>query len=167
MNASIIYKGTSFTVTKSGLIYDSSTGKEIKQNKDSDGYYQINIYTDTKLRTTVKIHRLVALAFLGKPAMTSLQVNHKDGNKENNHPSNLEWCTQRENIEHSFNIGLRDSNKPKMKIIGRAKGITILLNSQADAVKLGFQQSNISKCIDGSRNTHKGFTWEKADESNL
>lgn len=51
------------------------------------------------------LHRLIALAFIpqinGKP-----HVNHKDGNKLNNHVSNLEWCTPQENNEHGVSLGL-------------------------------------------------------------
>lgn len=51
------------------------------------------------------LHRLIALAFV--PAMQGKpHVNHKDGNKLNNHVSNLEWCTPEENNEHGFQTGL-------------------------------------------------------------
>lgn len=51
------------------------------------------------------IHRLVAEAFLG-PARKCAQVNHKDGNKQNNRASNLEWCTPQENVAHAWRVGL-------------------------------------------------------------
>jgi hypothetical protein len=50
------------------------------------------------------IHRLVAQAYL--PNLESLpQVNHKDSNKENNHVSNLEWCSASYNKKHSWDSG--------------------------------------------------------------
>lgn len=52
------------------------------------------------------IHRLVALSFLGKPTPGSDHVNHKDGRKLNNHVSNLEWCSNLENIRHAWAAGL-------------------------------------------------------------
>jgi hypothetical protein len=54
------------------------------------------------------VHRLVAAAFLG-PA-NGRQVNHIDGDRTNNRPSNLEYCTASENMKHCFRIGLQ-SNK--------------------------------------------------------
>lgn len=75
------------------------------------GYLRIFIKYKGEKGVSYFIHRLVALAFLpilpDKP-----HVNHSNGDKKNNHYSRLEWCTNLENIEHSFKIGLR-----KRKII--------------------------------------------------
>lgn len=61
------------------------------------GYLQISLWRNNRdERTTV--HRLVALAFLGKPPSPAHVVAHTDGTRRNNHWTNLRWATQKENI---------------------------------------------------------------------
>lgn len=70
-----------------------------------DGYLQTGLtHGDRKMKA--RINRLVAMAFVEGYAV-GLEANHKDGDKNNNSPSNLEWVTTQENIEHSFRTGLR------------------------------------------------------------
>lgn len=73
--------------------------------KDKKGYNRISL-TVNSIQITAKRHRLVACKFIpninNKP-----QVNHKDGNKLNNHVSNLEWCTNSENQTHALKTGLK------------------------------------------------------------
>lgn len=72
------------------------------------GYVHISLTNNGKGRN-FKLHRLVAMAFIPNPE-NKPQVNHIDGNKLNNLPSNLEWNTSKENINHAWNTGL---SKPK------------------------------------------------------
>ena len=51
------------------------------------------------------IHRLVASEFVDNP-FNYTEVNHKDGNKANNHYSNLEWCTRSQNVKHAYDTNL-------------------------------------------------------------
>ena len=77
---------------------DGSIYKKLKPQKCSNGYMD---FKDNDKKHHL-VHRLVAEQFLGTDDLT-LDVNHKDGNRQNNNVSNLEWCTRSENLIHSFN----------------------------------------------------------------
>lgn len=61
-----------------------------------------------------KVHRLVAKAFIENPENYPT-INHKDGNPLNNCVGNLEWCDQKQNVQHAYDTGLRRSNIHKYK----------------------------------------------------
>lgn len=75
-----------------------------KKKIDRYGYYVLCLCVNEK-RTYPTVHRLVAQAFVDNPE-NKPQVNHIDGNKLNNHYTNLEWCTTQENTEHAKLNGL-------------------------------------------------------------
>ena len=70
-----------------------------------NGYEHIMI-SSGNLRFVKKVHRLVAEAFIPNPENKRC-VNHKDGNKLNNHVSNLEWVTHSENNKHAYDFNLK------------------------------------------------------------
>lgn len=99
------------------------------------------------------VHRLVAEAYLEKPSEKHTQVNHKDGNKSNNHVDNLEWITPSENIRHAHKEGFMENRSKLGKIVKRpdedveAVYRDIVLNGMgvAEAAKKhGFQRTTVS-----------------------
>ncbi len=121
--------------------FDSST-------KEKSGYLVVNLAKDDRGKW-VRVHRLVAQAFLENP-LNLLEVNHKDGNKLNNNVDNLEWVTHAQNCIHAWQNGLRNENE-------QARRLKIKLKNQ--------KLKNISKemvldifknCIlgDKSKNAH-------------
>lgn len=102
--------GKGYKVFEDGSVVSYKRGRTItdtpqtilKQqvSKGTKGYCQVSLG-----KKTVKVHRLVALAFI--PTIEGkTQVNHIDGNKQNNHVSNLEWCDNAENQTHAYATGL-------------------------------------------------------------
>lgn len=81
------------------LNYQRTKGKVVKLKLcNKDGYMAIGLYKNGK-RTKYPVHRLVALAFIPNPNNYPI-INHKDENKTNNTVWNLEWCTQKYNINY-------------------------------------------------------------------
>lgn len=94
-----------YKISNFGNIKNSKTDYIIKLSDiNSVGYYRVTLYKPIKKRFFV--HRLVAYHFCDGYE-ENLVVNHKDGNKENNHASNLEWITRSENDLHAFENNLR------------------------------------------------------------
>lgn len=90
-----------------------SIRKHLKKCLNGFGYLVVNIRYDGKTKTR-KVHQLVGEAFLSKE--DGLVINHIDGRKINNCVDNLGYCTQSENLKHSYSIGL---SKPVINIEGR------------------------------------------------
>ncbi len=86
--------------------------KILKPHTDSLGY-KVTSLRDKPKHRKVRIHVLVAETFLNKPDIKNICVNHKDGNKLNNHVDNLEWITKKENCQHARDIGLVDTKGSK------------------------------------------------------
>lgn len=74
--------------------------REMSYTLNNRGYLSVVIR-----RKTYMVHRLVAQAFIPNPQNKPF-VNHKDGDKTNNHVDNLEWCTAAENNQHARDTGL-------------------------------------------------------------
>lgn len=72
----------------------------------SRGYMRVTLYGPTHY-VRYYVHVIVAMAFLGPPPPGCTIVNHRDGNKLNNHVSNLEWVTPSENTKHAHDTGLQ------------------------------------------------------------
>lgn len=77
-------------------------GGILTQRKNNCGYLKVYFWINGKGKL-FSVHRLVANAFIENPDNLP-QVNHKDGDKENNRYDNLEWCSAKSNVVHRFKI---------------------------------------------------------------
>lgn len=92
-----------------GMSSRTDKGKEIVPHDNGNGYLYVTLRKNGK-RENRYVHRLVAEAFCEKEGRGNC-INHKDLNKKNNCADNLEWCTQRENVNYSVDL----MRKPKRK----------------------------------------------------
>lgn len=88
-----------YRIYNTGKIYSEYLKKFIHQHDDNSGYLQVTL-RGINGRKTIKVHILVALAFIPNPE-NKPEVNHIDCNKYNNRVTNLEWVTKHENMIHA------------------------------------------------------------------
>lgn len=81
-----------------------------------------------------KVHRLVAEAFIPNPDGLP-EVNHIDGDKNNNTVENLEWVSHRKNVLHSFEIGRKAASRHRTPVTYFGENITITFESQASCAR--------------------------------
>ena len=152
----ILHLDGGYKLYEDGRLWSSKRNRFLNQYNNYDGYPTYKLYNKH-----CSVHRLLAEAFIPNPDNLP-QVNHIDGNKENNSLDNLEWCTSRQNLHHAMDNGLH--NWGRMAIIAEPmnKGdVGYVFKSQRNAEKKGFNQTNISACITGKREYHRDYTWRK------
>ncbi len=101
---------TNYLVSECGKVRHESKGQDRALRMDRYGYKRVNLTGVGRKNTTATVHRLVAETHIGA-VEAGFSVNHKDGNKQNNHVSNLEIVTMAQNVTHSFKHGLRAHKK--------------------------------------------------------
>ena len=158
--------------------------KITKQYKcKSTGYIMVNMNVNgQEYRTTT--HRLIAIHFIPNP-LQKKEVNHKNGVRDDNSISNLEWVTPSENIKHSFSVLKRKppvpySKNPQLaekniiKSVERTSKPVLQINFNGEVIKkhsslaqavregAGKCSSAISKCCKGKISYHNNFIWKYA-----
>lgn len=132
-------------------------GVVLEPKIDAEGYYRVNIGGRIKRD---RVHRIIAKCFLPNPRNKEF-VNHRDGNKQNNKVTNLEWCTPRENsLLASLNGQFWSTGGVKIPIIATdiLTGKETEFESQAEASRvLKIHNSEINKALRGKRKTSHGY----------
>lgn len=138
-------------------IHRGSRNKRRFGSTSPKGYKRVLIRDNGRSRT-VFVHRLVALAFIPNPD-NKPQVNHKDGNKANNRPENLEWVTLAENMRHRSKVL---KSYPKRRVLCVDRGVMFESVSEASE-ETGINRTNITLCAQGRRKTAGGHKWAYAE----
>ena len=163
-----------YEIFEDGTVISYKKKQPIKLNPypNTKGYLMVDLSTKKR---AVKLHRLVAIAFLDNPE-NKPQVNHIDGNKKNNNASNLEWVTNSENQKHAYKHGLMKTiptedryNYDKEHHMSK-KVRQLDMNGNVIAEYFSFAQAaravglksytSISNAAKNDKLTAKGYKWE-------
>lgn len=152
-----------YAVSTEGRIRKNANKRILATTPDSRGYPAISLKDENGWHTK-NVHRLVAKTFIDNP-MNKPTVNHIDGNKRNNHITNLEWATSGENLKHAYATGLKHrpdyagSSKKRVRIVETGE----VFNSVGECARaINGDQAHIFNCLSGRYHTHKGYHYEYA-----
>lgn len=157
-----------YLVSNLGRVRRRGSNKD-KAVRDKNGYLITDLYMNGK-RTTERINRLVASAFVDNPDNKS-DVDHLDENKHNNNANNLEWVTHSENIKRAWksgamhaSYGMRGHSNPNggrkskpFKIVETGAVFSTLKECEE---KINGNNRHINDCLKGRQQTHRGYHFE-------
>ena len=153
------YEGL-YEVSNLGRVRSLETERILKPSKNTCGYLFVSLYKNG-IKKAVRIHRLVALAFIPNPDNLPC-INHKDEDKTNNTVDNLEWCDDKYNA----NYGTRNeriaekTRKPVLQYDLLGNFIREWPSITKVEEETGIWQTHISKCCLGLRHTAGGYLWK-------
>ena len=140
-------------------------GKTLQPLLSKDKYYQIHLLKNGVAKT-IKIHRLVATAFIPNPNHFA-EVNHKNEIKTDNRVENLEWCTQEYNKRYGTarqRMRLKMSKKVNQYDLN-GNFIKTWCGTREIERNLGIFNQSISLCCLGKRNKAGGFKWRYCEDT--
>lgn len=154
-----------YEVSSEGRVRNSRTGRILKPGIHGVGYQFVGLRKNKKPEK-FSVHRLVATAFIPNPHNYTI-VNHKDENKQNNNVDNLEWCTQKENVNYGT-CQERKIEKMKGKNHPKSKQVICLETGQVfDSIREAKEwlgKGDIIHCLRGQQKTAGGYRWMYYDE---
>lgn len=139
-------ENSSYIIYQDGRVYSKKKNMFLGKRVNASGYCIIsikNMYTD-KI-TNYYVHRLVAKYFVDGYSETNCYVNHKDGNKTNNHYTNLEWCDMSYNTKQAYEMNLiKNGTSKKTYLYDNIRNIIYYADSGRKlALFLGCDDANI------------------------
>lgn len=136
-----------------------------RKTSEKKPYPMVYIKNDEGNNKLVKIHRLVALAFVTKPIGCNI-VNHIDGNKLNNVADNLEWTDNGGNNKHAYDSGLRKGPVRKFRTVIRITSeneIETYESLAAASRENDISDTSIRRACKGIAKTAGGYQWKFVD----
>lgn len=158
-----------YSVSDTGLVKNTRTGRLLKPHISKDGYYTVGLFKHCKGKT-YKIHRLIALAFIPNPD-NLYAVDHINANKLDNRIENLRWLSLADNNRAYRKEQLSEEEREKRNDVARKKVVCIETGKKYRSLSkaaedFGVAPQAISACIHGRTKTSCGLHFEFLEESN-
>ena len=153
----VINEFPKYSISDDGRVRNNSTNKLLTPHTDSNGYLSVNLYRNGK-HFIKRVHRLVAEAFIPNP-LNLHDINHKDGNKLNNHKLNLEYCTRSYNMLHSYRTLGKKPRSTDRNAVLCVETSMFYPTVEAAAKAVGRSSMAIRKCLYGRTKTAAGCHW--------
>ena len=134
--------------------YKRGAGRPLKVWHNNCGYQLVAAGP----KRTYLVHRLVAETWIPNPNHYE-EVNHINGDKDDNSVENLEWTTHGENMRHAFRTGLKKITP--VRIVETGEVFESILEC---ARQIGGSTGHISECLAGKRSTHLGYHFEHVED---
>ncbi len=155
------YQISNFGRIRSFKKHNGTNQRIMKSIKMKNGYYNITLCKNGNKKREY-IHRLVAKAFIPNPNNYPF-VNHKDENPSNNYVNNLEWCTQKYNMNYGSLIKKHKRESKSILQYDLNNNFIKKWESISNAEKdLKITHCNIIACLKGRRKNAGGFIWKYA-----
>lgn len=139
-----------YEISDYGNVRNIATKKLLSGDINNCGYHRVILYDNGKKERFFR-HRLVAIHFIENPENHPF-VNHIDGNKENNHVNNLEWCDQSYNEKHAFANGLKKKTNRPFFVVFKNGEMREYESQYIFAKEIGVSQQLVSRWLNGERN---------------
>ena len=140
-----------------GMVWSIKSNRWIG-NKNPKGYWYVTLYDDNGKPHTFRLHRLIWEVVHGE-IPENMQINHISEDKNDNSIFNLNLMTPKENT--NWGTGVQRSAEKRSKQVGAYQdGVLVLVfPSTQEAGRQGYQIGNVSKCCNGTRQSHRGYQW--------
>ena len=160
-----IYEGqeTDYSVSTEGEVRKDTTNYILSQSSQQD-YKFVGLIINGKQKR-MRVHRMVALAFIDNPD-NKPYVNHINGNRSDNNVENLEWVTPSENTQHAVDTGLFKSGRARAVIQYNLNGEQMATFESASeaARQTEGSQSKITMCCRRQRDSANDYQWRYYDD---
>ena len=152
-----------YGISETGEILSFRTGGVLKQGIDTHGYWYVVLSDKFSEKHIHRTHILVELTYIPNPNNLPV-VDHKDGNKQHPHVTNLEWVTQQENTQRAYNNGLAKKkgiavamlDKDTLEVIERFDKV----QDASDALGKPRNSRVIFQALNQPEKTAYGYAWK-------